>query len=62
MVMVNQIIHLGVGIENSQTLVCTCKPSMSSIHSTLGGRMEDPFQQERKETEYKDLNEEQGWI
>lgn len=62
MVMVNQIIHLGVGIENSQTLVCTCTPSMSSIHSKSGGIMEDPFQQERKESEYKDPNEEQGGI
>lgn len=62
MVMVNQIIHLGVGIENSQTDILSspraCPPSASSIHSS-GRRMEESLQQE-KESEYKDPNEDQG--
>lgn len=63
MVMVNQIIHLGVGRENSQTDILSspraCPPSASSIHSS-GRRMEEPLQQEKQESEYKDPNEDQG--
>lgn len=63
MVMVNQIIHLGVGRENSQTDILsslrTCPLSASSIHSP-GRRMEEPLQQEKRESEYKDPNEDQG--
>lgn len=63
MVMVNQIIHLGVGIENrpSDTLPspCSCPPPTRSINS-FGHRMEELAQQERQELEYKEPNEDQG--
>lgn len=59
MVMVNQIIHLGVGIGDSQKLVCS--RAINEFNSFIAGRsMEDPFQQKRKESQYKDQNEEQG--
>lgn len=35
MVMVNQIIHLGVGIENSQTLVCS--RAINEFNSFIAG-------------------------
>lgn len=63
MVMVNQIIHLGVGIENRQSDTlsspCSCPSSTRSIHS-FGHRMEDLAQQERQELEYKEPNEDEG--
>lgn len=63
MVMVNQIIHLGVGIENRRldTLCspCSCPPSTRSIHS-VGHRMEELEQQEGQKLEDKEPNEDQG--
>lgn len=63
MVMVNQIIHLGVGIENrpSDTLSLggSCPPSARSVHS-FWHRMEEIAEQEKQELEYKEPNEDQG--
>lgn len=61
MVMVNQIIHLGVGIENrrSDTLSSPCLPSTRSIYS-FGHRMEELTQQGGQELEYQEPNEDQG--
>lgn len=63
MVMVNQIIHSGVGIENRRSdplsSPCSCPSSTRSIHS-FGHRMEELAQQERQELEYKEPNEDQG--
>lgn len=64
MVMVNQIIHLGVGVENSQMLYCLLfwdLPAIDEFNSFIAGhRMEEPLQQEEQESEYKDPKEDQG--
>lgn len=62
--MVNQIIHLGVGIQNSQTLfwlIFLYLPAINEFNSFIAGRrMEEPLQQEKQESDYKDLNEDEG--
>ncbi|XP_067440981.1 hemogen isoform X1 [Thunnus thynnus] len=68
--MVNQIIHLGVGIENSQKLFCLlfffffwCLPAFDELNSFIPGlRMEETLQQGKPESEYKNQNEEEGGI